>query len=141
MTPKKAILDTNVYIDWLNRGLHEDLLLRRGLVRYLSAVVLMELRAGATMLPARRAVDQLARAYRASKRIVAPTDEVFDQAGRTLQRLKEAGREIRRASLVNDVLVAHTARAIGATVFTADEDYEAILAVLDFDLVRVGGEA
>src|SRR5262245_26151250 len=97
----------------------------------------MELRTGATMLPARRAVDQLARAYRSGGRLVAPPVDVFDRAGRTLQLIREAGREIRRASLVDDVLIALTARALGAIVFTADEDYETIRAVLDFDLERV----
>jgi predicted nucleic acid-binding protein len=134
---RKAVIDTNLYIDWFNRGLREDLLLGRGLVRYLSAVALMELRTGATMLPARRAVDHLVRAYGSGGRIVAPPIDVFDRAGRTLQRLRESGREIRRSSLVHDVLIAHTARALGATVFTADADYEAIHAVLDFDLERV----
>ena len=52
--PRKIVLDTNVYIGWLNAGLHEDLMLGPGYVRFLSAVVQMELRAGATTLPARR---------------------------------------------------------------------------------------
>ena len=137
MSLRKAVFDTNVYIDWLNAGLHEELLLGRGFVRYMSAVVLMELRTGATMLPARRAVNQLARAYGSGGRVVAPPVDVFDRAGRTLQQLREAGREIRRASLVQDVLIALTARALGATLFTADEDYEAIRAVLDFNLEQV----
>jgi hypothetical protein len=55
MTLTKVVLDSNVYIGWLNQGLHEDLMMGRGLIRYLSAVVHMELRVGATMLPARRA--------------------------------------------------------------------------------------
>jgi predicted nucleic acid-binding protein len=54
-----------------------------------------------------------------------------------LQRLREGGREIRRASLVDDVLIALTARSIGATMFTADEDYEVIRSVVDFKLERV----
>jgi predicted nucleic acid-binding protein len=134
---RKVILDTNLYIDWFNKGLHEDLMVGPGLVRYLSSVVQMELRVGATMLPARRALDQLVRAYRTAGRIVAPDREVFDQAGRTLQRLREEGREIRRASLVDDVLIALTARSIGATMLTADEDYEVIRSVVDFKLQRV----
>jgi predicted nucleic acid-binding protein len=56
---------------------------------------------------------------------------------RTYSGEPEEGREIRRASLVHDVLIAHTARALGATLFTADTDYEAIKTVLDFDLERV----
>jgi predicted nucleic acid-binding protein len=134
---RKVILDTNLYIDWLNKGLHEEVMVGPGLVRYLSTVVQMELRVGATMLPARRALDQLVRAYRTAGRIVAPPGEVFDQAGRTLQRLREVGREIRRASLVNDVLIALTARSLGATMVTADEDYEVIRSVVDFKLERV----
>lgn len=140
MILRKVLLDTNLYIGWLNRGIHEDLMIGPGLVRYLSAVVQMELRAGATTLPARRAVDHLSRAYRSAGRIVAPDAEVFDHAGRTLRRLREAGREVRRASLVNDVndvLIALSARSLGATVLTADEDYDAIRAVLDFKLERV----
>jgi predicted nucleic acid-binding protein len=134
MILRKVLLDTNVYIDWLNQGLHEELMVGPGLVRYLSAVVQMELRIGAKMLPARRAVDQLSRAYRAAGRIITPSADLFDQAGRTLQRLREEGREVRRSSLVNDVLIALSARSLGAAVLTADEDYEAIRSVLDFKL-------
>lgn len=137
MTLRKAILDTNLYIGWLNHGLHEDLMLGPGLVRYFSAVVGMELRVGATMLPARRALDQLIRAYRVGGRIIAPDAEMFDQAGRALQRLRESGREVRRASLVNDVLIALTARSIGAMLLTADEDYRAIAAIVNFKLAMV----
>ena len=134
MILRKVIIDTNLYIGWMNQGLHEDLMLGPGLVRYLSAVVVMELRVGATMLPARRALDQLVRPYRAGGRLITPGTDIFDQAGRTLQRLRESGREIRRASLVNDVLIALSARSIGATLLTADEDYQAIGSVVDFKL-------
>ena len=105
-----------------------------GLVRYLSAVVHMELRVGAGTLPARRAVDQLVRGYEASGRHVEPARALFDGAGRTLRRLKERGREIRRASLVGDVLIAHTARSLGAAILTGDRDFETIRSVLDFEL-------
>ena len=137
MSLRKVIIDTNLYIGWLNQGLHEDVMLGPGLVRYLSAVVQMELRVGATMLPARRALDQLVRAYRAGGRIITPDAETFDQAGRALQRLREIGREVRRASLVNDVLIALSARSIGAALLTADEDYQVMRAVVDFKLEMI----
>jgi predicted nucleic acid-binding protein len=139
MILRKVILDTNLFIGWMNSGMHRDLMLGRGLVRYMSTVVSMELRIGATTLPARRALDQLVRAYSASGRLVVPDVVVFDQAGRTLQRLREAGREIRRASLVNDVMIAHSARSIGATVLTSDTDYELIRDLVDFKLEMVAG--
>ena len=71
------------------------------------------------------------RAYRVAHRVVVPTAEQFDEAGRVLQRLRQEGLETRRASLVHDVLIALTARGIGATVFTADRDYEAVRSVVD----------
>src|SRR5438270_806219 len=46
----KVLLDTNVFIDYLRAGLHTDWVAGQvdGTVRFLSAVVLMELRLGAT---------------------------------------------------------------------------------------------
>ena len=51
---------------WLNHGKHEALAIGPGFVRYLSSVVQMELRAGASTRPARRILDQLVRAHSAS---------------------------------------------------------------------------
>jgi predicted nucleic acid-binding protein len=121
----------------MNDGRRDVVMVGPGLVRYLSAVVQMELRVGARTLPARRAVDQLVRAYGGARRLIAPDAALFDAAGRTLRVLRDRGREVRRASLVDDVLIAHTARSLGACVLTADRDYEAIREVLDFDFELV----
>jgi predicted nucleic acid-binding protein len=130
---KKIVLDTNVYIDWLNRGLHETVMLGPGLVRYLSAVVVMELRAGVSPRASRDAVDALTRGYRSAGRLVAPSSEVFERAGAVLRKLKLAGHNVRDASLCNDVLIALTARSIGATVVTANAaDFAAIQQVEPF---------
>jgi predicted nucleic acid-binding protein len=131
----KLILDTNVYIDWFDRGLHEALVEGPGFVRYLSSVVQMELRTGAMTRRARQLLDQLVRAHAVSGRVVAPSPAQFDEAGVALQALRLAGREIRRASLVNDLLIALTARQIGATVYTNDrENFESIRRVRNFSL-------
>ena len=130
---KKIVLDTNVCIDWLNRGLHETVMLGPGFVRYLSAVVVMELRAGVSNRASRDAVDALTRAYRTASRLVAPSSEVFERAGAVLRKLKLAGRNVRDSSLCNDVLIALTARSIGATVVTANlADFAAIQQVEPF---------
>ena len=136
----KLLLDTNLYVGWLNHGLHQAVVLGPGFVRYLSSVVQMELRAGAANRPARRLLDQLVRAHAASTRLVAPSPTVFDQAGLVLRALRLGGREVRQASLVNDVLIALTARSIRATLYTADaEDFEAIKRVRNFalEVVRI----
>jgi len=46
----RVVIDTNLYIDWLNHGRHEELISQLGTIKYLSAVVLMELLAGADRL-------------------------------------------------------------------------------------------
>jgi predicted nucleic acid-binding protein len=106
-------------VGWLNDGRHEHLMLGQGLVRYLSAIVHMELSVGARRLPARRALSQLVRAYRSVDRLAVPDADVFSRAGEVLQRLRDSGRELRKASLVNDVLISLSARSIGATVLTS----------------------
>jgi predicted nucleic acid-binding protein len=134
----KLLLDTNVYIGWLNHRLHEALVVGPGFVRYLSSVVQMELRAGAITRRARQRLDQLVRAHAAAGRLVAPSPARFDEAGLALRALRLAGQEIRRASLVNDLLIALTARQIGATVCTCDiGDFEAIRRIRDFSLRAV----
>lgn len=100
---KRILIDTNVYIDFMNTGRAADAVLGGELIRYMSTVVLMEL------------------------------------AGMVLRKLKESGREIRRSSLVHDVLIALTARDIGATVFTSDaSDYAAVRKHLDFSYEVIG---
>lgn len=133
---KKVLIDTCVYIDWLNKGRHEEVMLGTGLVRYLSAVVAMELRAGAQHRAARDSTAALIRAYRSSGRLVVPSGVVFERAGGVLRQLKLAGRDVRLSSLCNDVLVALTAKSIGATVVTANlDDFVAIQGIERFDLM------
>lgn len=118
---KRIVIDTNVYIDWLATGEHERWLVGSGLVRHVSSVVLMELRAGALSARTRRAVSALARAAMATGRLVEPSRNAWLSAGVVLQKLRGAGRETRRASLVNDVLVAISVRELGALLITRDE--------------------
>lgn len=131
----KVVLDTNIYIDWINRGLREEWLIGGGKVRYLSSVVVMELRAGAHTRSGRSAVDALVRGYSAAGRMLAPPPAAFDRAGSLLRRLRLAGYDVRAASFVNDVLIAVTARLIGATVVTANHaDFETIRGFEAFSL-------
>lgn len=125
---KRVLLDTNLYIDWLNKGLQQEFMAGPGMVRYLSAVVAMELRAGATKSQAERALDQLIRAYTKASRLIAPSSALYDKAGAVLRRLRGEGRDVRRAALVNDVLIALTTRALGATLLTKD--------VKDFSVIK-----
>ncbi|MBI1875199.1 MAG: PIN domain-containing protein [Acidobacteria bacterium] len=137
---RRLVIDTNIYIDWFNAGRHEDILFRRDSVKHLSAVVLMELRAGAFSLRDQRLVQRVESAFAKAGRILVPPRAVFTEAGDALRRL-QADRTFRietSHSIVNDVLIALSARSIGATVVTQNEDdYRAIQAVRPFRLVVV----
>lgn len=134
---RRLVIDTNVYLDWLNRGRYEEVLFRRDAVKYLSAVVLMELRAGAFWPADRRVLRRLEAAFERAGRFLAPPRAVFAEAGDTLRRLQaDHGYNIGAGhSIVNDVLIALSARSIGATVVTQNErDYRAIEKVRPFRL-------
>lgn len=61
----KVLLDTNIFIGYLRVGLHTEWVLgrMRNTVRFLSAIVLMELRFGADTPRRKRAVDGIQRAF------------------------------------------------------------------------------
>jgi predicted nucleic acid-binding protein len=136
----RVVIDTNVYIDWFNAGRHEDVLFQRDAVKHLSAVVLMELRAGAFAVRDRRLVQRVESTFARAGRILLPSRAVFAEAGDVLRRLQaRRGFQFKTShSIVNDVLIALSARSIGATVVTQSADhYRAIEAVKPFQLVVI----
>lgn len=116
----KVVLDTNVYIDYLRLGLHSGWVLGPvgKTIRFLSSVVVLELDMGADTPRRKQAVDRLKRVFPAS-RIVPPDAWVFDQAGGLFRSLYGTVRGD-RLGLMNDVIIALTARRIGAAVVTAN---------------------
>jgi len=87
---RRVVLDTNVYVDWINRRGYEDVVFERDTVKYLSAVVLMELRAGAFSRRDRRLVRGLEDAFDRTRRILSPSRTVFAEAGDIFVRYKPA---------------------------------------------------
>ncbi len=137
---RRVVIDTNLYIDWLNAGRHEAVLFEPGVVKYLSAVVMMELLAGTTSDRDRKLLNGVTGTFGKLGRIVTPSMTAYKEAGEVLRRLQILrGYNLRRAySLVNDVLIALSARSIGATVITQNErDFIAIRDVRPFKLTIV----
>ncbi|MBI4714654.1 MAG: PIN domain-containing protein [Nitrospirae bacterium] len=134
---QKLLIDTCLWIDWINRGLHEDLLLGGNTIKYMSSIVLMELYAGAHTRRDRDPVNRLMRTFRGTRRIVVPTAENYGKAGQILADLRTGrGFEIKKMpGLANDVLIALTARTMGAAVVTSNRrDFEAIRKLCPFHL-------
>lgn len=118
----KVLLDTNVLIDYLRAGLHAEWVLGGGgsIIRFISAIAVLELRLGADTPKRKRAIDRLQQAFH-SGRTLGLTPPLMDHAGRIFRALygNAAGMGDRLGPL-NDVLIALTAKQIGATVVTSN---------------------
>lgn len=116
----KVLLDTNVLIDFLRAGMHTEWVLggHGTVVRFISAVALLELRLGADTPKRKKAVDRIQQAFQAG-RTLGLTPSMLDHAGRLFRALHgNASGLSDRLGPMNDVLIALTAREIGATVIT-----------------------
>jgi hypothetical protein len=78
---ERVVFDTDLYIDWLQEGAREELMVSGPFLRYMSTVVLMELRAGAFIPAARRAVEDLPATFSRTRRLLVPTPDTFWRAG------------------------------------------------------------
>jgi predicted nucleic acid-binding protein len=139
---QRVIIDTNVYIDWMNDGQYEAVIFQRDAVKHLSAIVMMELAAGAFSARDRRLVREIYLAFGRVGRILAPTVSMYQEAGEVLRKLQDSlGYTLTSAhGLANDVLIALSALSIGAVVITQnDRDFAAIQKIRPFKLSIVGG--
>ena len=134
---QRVVIDTNVYIDWINEGLYEGVIFQRDAVKHLSAVVIMELTAGAFSVKDRKLVHEISSAFGRVNRIIAPTVSMYQEAGEVLRKLQASlGYKLAGAhGLANDVLIALSALSIGAVVITQnDRDFAAIQKIVPFKL-------
>jgi len=118
----KVLLDTNVLIDFLRAGMNAEWVLggHGTVVRFISTVALLELRLGADTSKRKKAVDRLHQAFR-SGRILGLTPPFLDHAGQIFRALYgNASGLTDRLGPMNDVLIALTARQIGATIVTSN---------------------
>lgn len=135
---RKVIFDTNILIDWINAGQFDELIFESGTAKYLSSVVLMELMAGASDSEDQKLIRKLHNTHRKAGRMVTPTESNYAEAGNILLELqKSRGYDLKKAyNLANDVLIALTARSIGATILTRNgKDFQAIREIRAFELV------
>lgn len=123
-----VLFDTNVYISFVRNLRHSEQLLQRGTTKYLSAIVLMELWAGAKTRAAERVVERLQRPYAGANRVISLRPSQYVAIGRFLAALPRRYRELReKAGFVNDVQIAFTALHLGAVLLTEDETHFEII--------------
>ena len=116
---KLALLDTSVYIENFRTGRFTLPLLRSAWIIRCSAVVLHELRRGARSALELQFVNELARKIR----IITPTVSHWLESADILSQIrKRKGYDAHKLrDLAFDVLIALSARGIGATLITCDQ--------------------
>lgn len=135
----KVILDTSVYIPFINKGVsHPALELGEGSpLYYMSAVVMEELYAGACDDTSIKLLDKLYKTFDDARRMVVPDAADWQKAGRVVARLgqKYGFEEIFLSKIINDILIALSARKIGAVVVTHNmKDFTRIREFMDFKI-------
>ena len=133
-TTKFALLDTAIYIENFRSGRFTFRLLQAPFIIRCSSVVLHELLRGARTATERKFVFELSRQCQ----VLTPTEQQWLKAAEILNRLRR--REHYEAAKVRelafDVLIALSARSIGASVITTNhEDFKAIQRELPFHLL------
>ena len=120
-------IDTNLYIhavrDPQARLALTQFLLRVGPRIRLHAVVAMELRAGARTAAQHAELAALVAPYVQRGRVVVPTLQAYEQAGRVLAELAAKERfdaRVAPPSFASDVLLATSCREAGVTLVTAN---------------------
>ena len=127
----KVMFDTNVYISFIRDRSHAEELQFRGTEKYISAITLMELWAGARIKKAERLVHRLQKPYVDARRIVTLDANHYIAMGHFFGGLShQYDTLVKTAEFVNDVQIAFGAIYIGALLYTEDKDH--------FDVIKNG---
>jgi predicted nucleic acid-binding protein len=137
--PLKLVLDTSIYIPFINKGIaHPAVESHYGHpLLYLSAVVIEELYAGALDVPSMRLLDKLYDTFSGLGRLVTPDASDWQKAGKVVANLgrKYGFENIFLTKITHDILIALSARRIGAAILTNNmKDFVRIQEFVDFKL-------
>ncbi len=133
-TTKFALIDTAVYIENFRSGRFTFRLLQSSFVIRCSSVVLHELLRGARTATEKKFVFELSQRCQ----VLTPTEQQWLKAAEVLHRLRrrEHYEAAKLRELAFDVLIALSARSIGASVITTNHaDFRAIQHELPFHLL------
>ena len=118
-----VVPDTNVRIELFRNPAKKaefEARTRRPLL-YMSSVVALELFAGCRTEWQRASISGFLKPFEKAGRVVTPDHASYQQAGKALAKLGEAGMGIAaRRQIVNDVMIAVTAARFGAVVVAAN---------------------
>ena len=133
----KVIIDTSIYIPFINTGIsHPIFELEYGMpLFYMSAVVIEELYAGAFDTISIKLLDRMYETFKNLGRLVVPEASDWQKTGKVVAKLgqKYGFEEKYLSKATNDVLIAFSAKQIGAIVVTNNtKDFLIIKEFVDF---------
>ncbi len=137
--PVKLVLDTSIYIPFINQGIaHPTIEIHQGRpLIYMSAVVMEELYAGAFDVPSVKLLDKMHDTFSSMNRLIIPDAMDWQKTGKVVAQLgqKYGFEEMFLSRITNDILIAATARKIGAVVVTNNQkDFLRIREYIDFKI-------
>ncbi len=132
---QKIIIDTNIYIDIFNSGLHKNLHNPFKYIIFLAHPVLHELWMGAKEKQEAKHLNTIQNEFVKLKRMIVPTISTLILIGQACHKLRNTGKlDPVHPKHYNDITIAALARQIGATVITHNtQDFMVIQSVIDFD--------
>lgn len=135
---QKAVLDTSFLIEHFRKGTVYDTFLNLNRFYHItfSSVVLMELLSGAYDHKDQKLIDQIKDNFT----VISITERQWYVAGNLMRKLRldKKTDPLRIKSLLADILIAVSARDIGAVLITRNErDFKLIKDVFDFKYLAV----
>ena len=133
----KVLLDSSVYIPFINRGIAiPSLEISSGMpLLYMSAVVMEELYAGAYDRFTIRLLDKIFHTFDRTNRLVIPNKLDWQEAGKVIARIGRMGRFQKQTlvRLTHDTLIALAAKRVGAILYSKNvKDFQKIQAHVPF---------
>lgn len=138
---QKAVLDTSFLIEHFRKGTVYDTFLNLNRFYHIafSSVVLMELLSGAYDSREQKLIEQIKHNFT----VITVTERQWYVAGNVMLRLRRDRKvdPLRIKNLLADILIALSARDIGAVLVTRNEkDFKLIREVLDFKHISYSSE-
>lgn len=139
--PVKLLLDTSIYIPFINQGIaHPAIEIPQGPpLIYMSAVVMEELYAGALDASSVKLLDKLYDTFASINRLIVPDMADWRKTGKIVAQLgkKYGFEDLFLSRITHDILIAATARKIGGAVVTNNlKDFRRIQEYIDFKIYK-----
>ena len=132
---RKVIIDTSVYIDLFNKGLHKEIINPFQHITFLAYPVLHELWMGLKSQQEVRLLTAWRDRFVQLQRFIVPTVATMVAIGEACLQLRASGKlDPANPKHYNDVAISVLARQVGAFLMTKNaKDFALIQSVVDFE--------